>query len=69
MVVVYLPTGHSIQLPRAVRGDVERLPGSGQGYNGFVFRDAESRIVAIFRLEQVAGWAIESEPSTVVNAE
>lgn len=69
MVVVYLPTGHSIQLPRAVRGDVERLPGSGQGYNGFVFRDAETKIVAIFRLEQVAGWAIEPEPPSVVNAE
>ena len=63
MVVVYLPTGHSIQLARATRGDVERLPGSGQGYNGFVFRDAEGKIVAIFRLEQVAGWAIESNES------
>jgi hypothetical protein len=61
MVVVYLPTGHSIQLPRATHGDVERLPGSGQGYNGFVFRDADAKIVAIFRLEQVAGWAIEPE--------
>ena len=69
MVVVYLPSGHSIQLPRATRGDVERLPGSGQGYNGFVFRDADEKIVAIFRLEQVAGWAIEPEPSSVMNAE
>lgn len=64
MVVVYLPAGHSVQLPRAVRGDVERLPGSGQGYNGFVFRDADGAIVAIFRLEQVAGWAIEPADQT-----
>jgi hypothetical protein len=61
MVVVYLPNGQSIPLPRASRGDVERLPGSGQGYNGFVFRDTAGTIVAIFRLEQVAGWAIEPE--------
>jgi hypothetical protein len=59
MVVVYLPSGHSIQLPRAVKGELERLPGHGQGYNGFVFRDAESKLVAIFRLDQVAGWAVE----------
>jgi hypothetical protein len=59
MVVVYLPSGHSIQLPRAMRGEIERLPGSGQGYNGFVFKDAEGKLVAIFRLDQVAGWAVE----------
>jgi hypothetical protein len=59
MVIVYLPNGHTIQLPRATKGDVERLPGTGQGYNGFVFRDTDGKVVAIFRLEQVAGWAIE----------
>lgn len=60
MVVVYLPNGSSIQLPRATKGEMERLPG-GHGYNGFVFRDAANKLVAIFRMDQVAGWAIEPE--------
>jgi hypothetical protein len=59
MVIVYLPNGQSVQLPKAVKGDLEQLPGTGRGYNGFIFRSAEGQVVGVFRLDQIAGWAIE----------